>query len=245
MFKPFTAAACALLLVSCVNTSLNDPPISNPPIATPAPQLPDVAIVPLPDEVATAVKTAYANEEQVPENQVNILRFSRETWTDGCLGLGGPAESCLLALTEGWQVEATNATEENSLFYRTDLSGEQIRLSTLENYLPPSVGDRILQTLRASGMAMGNELSVVEAEPQVWDGCFGVAKAEDICAAIAIFGWRAIVTDGQNNWTYHTDNLATTTVLNPTSDTPAPTVPPAMEPPDEVSVPNHLLSLTR
>lgn len=55
-----------------------------------------------------------------------IGQYSRETWTDSCLGLGGPAESCLMALTDGWQVEVIDTSEQRYV-YRTDLTGQSIR----------------------------------------------------------------------------------------------------------------------
>lgn len=214
MFRTLTTAACTALLIACSHYSLDNPSTNNPPLPAPVSQLPKVEVATLPEKIETRIKAAYANEQNIPVEQVDILRFSRETWNDGCLDLGSPDEFCSLALTEGWQVEAVDATTNDSnQFYRTDVTGEQIRLSTLENNLPPSVGDRILQTLRASGIATGDELSIVSAEPRLWDGCLGVAKEDEVCAAIGIFGWRAIATDTQGSWVYHTDSLGNRIVL--------------------------------
>lgn len=93
----------------------------------------------LPEAIADRVKAELASDLNIPTSQLRIDRYSRETWSDGCLGLGGPAESCLAALTEGWQIEVVNVETEQSYFYRTDLSGDQIRLSDEDQSLPPSV----------------------------------------------------------------------------------------------------------
>ena len=234
MFRKLATAACATLLISCMDYSLDNPSANHSPTPIPASQLPEVEAITLPESVAAHVKATYADEQNISVEQVNILRFSREIWSDGCLGLGDPAELCLLTLTEGWQVEAVDPTTRgNSQFYRTDLTGGQIRLSKLENNLPPSVGDRILQTLRVKGMAQDNELSIVSAEPQVWDSCLGVADEDEICAAIGILGWKATATDTQSSWTYHTDGLGNAIVLHSASEALRGTIPPALRPPDE------------
>lgn len=208
MIRKLTIAACTTLLISCVSYSPDMPLTGESPSPTPRPQLPEVEIVPLPEEITERIKETYAEDQNVSVEQVKIQRYSREIWEDGCLGLGESDEFCLLALTEGWQVEAVDTTTgSSSQFYRTNLTGGQVRLSTLENNLPPSVRDRILQTLRTSGMATDNELSIVSTEPQVWDGCLGMAAENEVCEAIGILGWRVIATDTNSTWTYHTDGL--------------------------------------
>ena len=57
----------------------------------------------LPDAIASAVKATLSQE--LGEASLQVGRYSRETWSDGCLGLGGPAEGCLAALTERWHVD--------------------------------------------------------------------------------------------------------------------------------------------
>jgi len=157
----------------------------------------------LPDAIASTVKADL--REEIGDTSLQIGRYSRETWSDGCLGLGGPAESCLAALTEGWQVEVIDSTGK-SYFYRTDLDGNQIRRSTLEDNLPPSLRDRIFQKVAEQSLADTGTLAVIEAEPQMWDGCYGMPPADGVCPEIAILGWRAVVSDGEQSWVYHTDN---------------------------------------
>ncbi len=183
--------------------------------------LPDVEVEALPDAVRQQVQTALTKsldlttDEIITRDDIAIARYSRETWSDSCLGLGGPAESCLAALTEGWQVEAIYNNEQ--YFYRTDLSGSQIRPSTLDNNLPPSLQTRILQTAQIAGL--GDTLSITEAQTKLWDGCYGLPTEADICSAIGIYGWQTIVTDGDHYWIYHTDNLGNTILLNELAST--------------------------
>ncbi|MEK7604610.1 MAG: hypothetical protein AAB442_02340 [Patescibacteria group bacterium] len=50
------------------------------------------------------------------------------TWNDGCLGLGGPAESCLQALVPGFRVEML--AQGKTYLYRTDKTGVVVRAET-------------------------------------------------------------------------------------------------------------------
>ncbi|NEZ60432.1 hypothetical protein DXZ20_33295 [Leptolyngbyaceae cyanobacterium CCMR0081] len=93
--------------------------------ATDKPVEPAEADGQLPDAIATAVTTALSQEFGTASPQVS--RYSRETWSDGCLGLGGPAESCLAALTEGWEVEVLDTATGQSYIYRTNSDGTQVR----------------------------------------------------------------------------------------------------------------------
>ena len=79
----------------------------------------------LPDAVATAVKTTLRQE--LGEVSLQVENYSRETWSDGCLGLGGPAESCFAALTEGWRVEVIDTATGTRYVYRTNRDGAQVR----------------------------------------------------------------------------------------------------------------------
>ena len=175
----------------------------------------------LPEIVSQQVRTDLAQilsfvfKNNVILEDITIDRYGRETWPDGCLGLGSPAEACPEALTEGWQVEAIY--QGQSFFYRTDLSGDQIRRSTLDNNLPISLQTRILQTAAAAGF--GEDLSIIEAQPKLWDSCYGLPTTANICSAIGIYGWQVIVTDGDQYWIYHTDNLGNTILLNDVAST--------------------------
>lgn len=57
---------------------------------------------------------------------ISIVALTEAEWSDGCLGLGGPAESCLAAITPGYS--ATLDVDGEMVVYRTDLAGNSIRL---------------------------------------------------------------------------------------------------------------------
>ncbi|MEM1239943.1 MAG: hypothetical protein AAGI45_08895 [Cyanobacteria bacterium P01_H01_bin.26] len=84
----------------------------------------DISQDALPDSIQTQIRTDLATHLSVPSEQITIQSYSR---SDSCPGLGGPAESCLAVLTEGWQIEATDTETNETHIYQTNLNGEQIR----------------------------------------------------------------------------------------------------------------------
>lgn len=83
----------------------------------------------LPVEPAAALaRTDLAAKLGVDEKGIVILLIEEKEWTDGCLGLGGPAESCLMALVPGFRIEMQ--AEGRVYVYRTDKTGESLRMDT-------------------------------------------------------------------------------------------------------------------
>ncbi|MDQ3076324.1 MAG: hypothetical protein M3Q34_04325 [bacterium] len=80
----------------------------------------------MPVEPAAAVaRKDLALKLGVAEKSIVIMMVFDMTWNDGCLGLGGPAESCLQALVPGFKVEML--AQGKTYIYRTDKTGGVIR----------------------------------------------------------------------------------------------------------------------
>jgi len=157
----------------------------------------------VPEQVSDRVLEFASEDLNVPVAELSILRFSQEVWQDGCLGLGQPNELCLQALVPGWQLEVVH--NDQSYFYRTDERAEVIRRSTLENNLPPSITEQVIDLAAAESGIPAEQLQVTSSEPRVWDGCLGVEAPGTPCTEIAIFGWRAVVEGNGETLVYHTD----------------------------------------
>lgn len=80
--------------------------------------------LPVPDAV-TAVKKYVAEKSGVREGLVIVMTAYEKEWSDGCLGLGGPAESCIAMITPGYEV--TVQVSGGTQTYRTNADGSQIR----------------------------------------------------------------------------------------------------------------------
>jgi len=77
------------------------------------------------EPAASVVRKDLATKLYVEEKSIVILKITETTWNDGCLGLGGPAESCLQALVPGFRIELL--AKGNTYFYRTDRTGASFR----------------------------------------------------------------------------------------------------------------------
>jgi hypothetical protein len=68
-----------------------------------------------------------AEELGVEVDTIEILEQEQVDWSDSCLGLGLPNESCLQAITPGWRVELSVSGQTYEV--RTDESGTVVRLA--------------------------------------------------------------------------------------------------------------------
>jgi hypothetical protein len=165
------------------------------------------------------VRRRASRDLDIAFDRLHVLSYTNETWTDGCLGLGGPAELCLQAMVDGWRLEVTDGDQRWT--YHTDETGDAIRLA--ENIpdgssegIPPSVRDRLLTEVSRQVNVPVNELRVISSESQVWDGCMGIAPPPNQgCQEIAIWGWRvvvqrlAVMPDDRPTWVFHINGDAT------------------------------------
>lgn len=172
----------------------------------------------LPSSVELKVRQAAAQQFNIPLREIQVVNFSQQTWTDGCLGLGGAAESCLQALVEGWQIEVSSG--QQNWLYRTDKNADTIRLAPNSETgvtLPASVSQRLLRTVARQVRVPMRRLKVVEVRSATWDGCLGIFKPGQACTKIALSGWQAIVTNGDRSWVYHLDQSGNRIAQNPTA----------------------------
>ena len=101
---------------------MTTPDTGSSPLATPAAGGSD-----LPADVANQALAWLAGEAKVATDALRLVEAERTEWTDSCFGLGGPAESCLAAMTPGWRIvfEADGQQYE----VRTDEAGTAFRLA--------------------------------------------------------------------------------------------------------------------
>jgi len=91
---------------------------------TPTPQV----FHPLPAEerAFAAARAALAAELGIDELTITRQEIALHDWTDSCLGLGGPAESCLQAITPGYRLVLQAGDELWEA--RTNLDASVVRL---------------------------------------------------------------------------------------------------------------------
>lgn len=171
----------------------------------------------LPKEVANRILQDAARRFNVPQKSLRVGRYSRQTWSDGCLGLGGPAEICLQALVAGWQVEVIHPRQRWT--YHTDMTARSMRVAERQQSggMPKTLSDRLLQQVAQQAGVPQSRLTLVAAQPRTWDGCMGIERPGVGCTRIALPGWQAIVSSGERAWVYHVDEIGNRVVLNPTA----------------------------
>ncbi len=73
-----------------------------------------------------AAKAALSQKLGIAEEQVSFVSADAVEWSDSCLGLGGPAESCLQAITPGYNVILAAGGKQYEI--HTNESGSVVRM---------------------------------------------------------------------------------------------------------------------
>lgn len=118
--------------------------------------------------------------------QVRLVAASRQTWSDGCLGIAAPDEICTQALVEGWLIRLM--ANGDIYDYRTNATGSVFRLANnqpadgsivptpiLTENLPRPLEEGVLFRLIASGGLLGYQAEITLYE----DGCV-VSQTQNI-----------------------------------------------------------------
>ncbi len=164
------------------------------------------------DESAVATNAAMAfltGQLGFSEGEIQVVSTEATEFSDSCLGLGGPAESCLQAITPGWVIMLSAGGEEYEL--RTDAVGQQVRMvGGLESGVGPAdVPSAAVQEFLVSelGVALG-DVQVIQADPMEFsDSCLGLGGPEELCAQVITPGWIVVVDVQGETYVAHTDEL--------------------------------------
>jgi D-alanyl-D-alanine carboxypeptidase len=81
----------------------------------------------IPEELVNRAAAWLVKEANLSMKDLRLVSAEHVEWTDPCFGLGGPAESCLQAITPGWRLVAEAAGQQYEV--RTDESGSAFRLA--------------------------------------------------------------------------------------------------------------------
>jgi heat shock protein HslJ len=126
--KKFACIAMSLiflLLAACAPQEPGVPVTADTPVSETPSGSPE-----LPAEAVLNAQQWLAAQLSVGVDQVQLIEAEQAEWTDSCLGLGRPNESCLQAITPGWRA----VFEINSQRYevRTDQTGSVVRVASPE-----------------------------------------------------------------------------------------------------------------
>ncbi|HSV86968.1 MAG TPA: hypothetical protein VLH85_10360 [Levilinea sp.] len=192
-----------LLFAACSSPGL---PVSETPGAeTPVAGEP---VLPLDDFPAAvnAARQALAGRMGVSVDQINVASYSQADWPDGCLGLGGPAESCLAVITPGFEVRLELDGEQ--YFYRTDLEGAAVRPDSF--VVSSAAADLARATLAERLGSTIDEVVVVSHVAVDWpDGCLGLPAPDELCAMMIVPGFEITLRVGDELYVFRTNEDGT------------------------------------
>jgi hypothetical protein len=134
--------ALATLLAACAPaaTPTRTPiqaPVTMPPSPTEAPAtaVPDPAKAPAVENN----RLLLARQLHIDPTAIQVISAEKVEWSDSCLGLGGPAESCAAVITPGYKITFDVAGQEYVI--HTDEGGYQTRVASAPE---PATGETII-----------------------------------------------------------------------------------------------------
>ncbi|MEC4819549.1 MAG: hypothetical protein SAK29_40710 [Scytonema sp. PMC 1069.18] len=161
----------------------------------------------LPVSVVSGIRQDLLNRQIPLKGQLKVVRYSQETWRNGCLGLPRPNELCTQALVPGWRVTVTDSSQR--WVYHTNQNGSFVRLAKSEtpvNNLPQSVTNAVLEAASRRLGVSARQLTIYEADERTWsNGCLDLAKPTENCIQALVSGWRVIVGAPTQKLVYHTN----------------------------------------
>lgn len=173
-------------------------PTGTEPGAVPADDTPEQVAA----EALPAARQALADYLGLSPDVLEMEKIEDAEWSDACLGLGGPAESCAAVITPGYAITFT--LDGESYTVRTDLDGNQARVEAAAVEAP--AGDELPPAVEAARAELARELGVEPATIELvyfeqceWsDSCLGLGGPAEICAAVITPGWEvALLVDDQ------------------------------------------------
>lgn len=164
----------------------------------------------VPPIVINAVRREIARTDRIRVGQLKVVSATPQSWSDSCLGLGGPAESCAqIFIQNGWHIVMSDGAQTWTA--RTDGTGRLVRLEGQDNQsntqLPDSVARMVLRAASQESGLRRSELRIVEAQQiQGSSSCLGLLpRSGRGCTRDLAPLWQVTVEGGQQRWVYHTN----------------------------------------
>ena len=105
-------------------------------------------------------------------------------------------------------------------------SANNLRLENPDRpVLPKAVARKLIQRIvKDTGLSPKN-LKITEIKPEKFNGCLGIYEGPNqVCIAMIIPGWKAIVTSPTQSYVYHLDRNATRIIRNTTASGAKPAI---------------------
>jgi hypothetical protein len=196
-------ALLLILLVACGPTTELPGAQEQAPTATPGvPAIDSDA-----DAIAGAASAFLAQYLGIAGNEIEVVSIEPTEFTDSCLGLGQPHESCLQAITPGWLVILT--AEGQTYEAHTDQTGQEVRVATdpVDDDGAADTAAAAAQEFMVSELGVGlGDVQVISAEmAEFSDSCLGLGQPDESCLQVMTPGWLIIVDVQGQVYEVHTD----------------------------------------
>nr|WP_322719607.1 hypothetical protein [Nostoc sp. ChiQUE02]MDZ8232645.1 hypothetical protein [Nostoc sp. ChiQUE02] len=117
--------------------------------------------------------------------------------------------------------DATGASANFSLETSNEVLKDNLKL----NRLPRPVANAVLRNLARRQGIFTSQLQIINYNQQTWrNGCLELPQPDEICTQALVSGWRIVVSNGKENWIYHTNNNGRTLRLA-SANTPSENLP--------------------
>ncbi|MEX5220209.1 MAG: hypothetical protein NW701_20515, partial [Nitrospira sp.] len=159
------------------------------------------------DAAVAAAVAHLARELGVAEAEIEVVSFEQTEFSDSCLGLGGPAESCLQVITPGWLIMLDVQGQVYEV--HTDESGQNVRVageSADVTQLPEAIQAAVWAQV-AQILGLGDvEIEVISVEhTEFSDGCLGLGGPAESCLQVITPGWLIMLSVQGQVYEVHTD----------------------------------------
>lgn len=212
------SACSALPVVDSATPTAGSAGGVTPPVSPVPPLLPtEPTGIPLEDwpEAARAARAALAEKLDIAVDGITIVSVEAVEWSDSCLGIAGPAESCMQVITPGYNVRLRAAEIEYEA--HTNQTGSAVRF--VEGVIKSDVIETVARALlvKVLGIAPG-DIRLVSRSAVEWpDSCLGAPAKGQMCAEVITPGY-AIVLEAQGaQYEVRTDLTGQVVVLAPQS----------------------------
>lgn len=107
--------------------------------------------------------------------------------------------------------DANSASANFSL----ETSNQVLKDNIKPSRLPRPVANAVLQDVAVRQGILTRQLQITDYNQQTWrDGCLELTQPDELCIQALVPGWRIVVSNGKQNWVYHTNQTGSAVRLN-------------------------------
>lgn len=110
------------------------------------------------------------------------------------------------------------ATDPDVVVPTTSIPSNEVSQNN-QAQLPAAIATALRQDIsQRTKIPVGN-IRVSEATPKTWaNGCLELAQPDEMCSMAMVNGWRVVLTEGSQRWTYRTDDQGRNFRLEPATN---------------------------